>query len=129
MKEYFIISLVIFQFSCTSQQKPGNSMAPQLDKVRWNEKAVHPSIIWKWHYFEDLFNAKQYVNILDIDLNDTLIKVDIGFQEPALLPVHEIAEREKALVATNGNFFHTEEGGSVVFLRRMGLSSTHQEQT
>lgn len=119
-KQYFLISLVIFQFACTSQQKPGDSVVSPLNKIRWEEKVIHPSILWKRHYFEDLFKAKQYVNVLDIDLNDTLIKVDIGFQEPALLPVHEIAEREKAVVAVNGNFFHTEEGGSVCFFKKDG---------
>jgi exopolysaccharide biosynthesis protein len=120
MKKYFLISLAILQFCCTSQQKSNNSIAPQLNKMRWSKEVIHPSIVWKWHHFKNLFNAKQYVNVLDINLNDTLIKIDIGFQKPALLTTHEIAEREKGLVAINGNFFHTEEGGSVCFFKKDG---------
>jgi len=118
MKQYFFISLAIFQFSCTSQQKLNNSIEPQPNKMAWIEEIVHPSIVWKRHHFKNIFNAKQYINVLDIDLNDTLIKVDIGFQKPTLLTTHEIAEREKAVVAINGNFFHTEEGGSVCFFKK-----------
>jgi exopolysaccharide biosynthesis protein len=112
MKQYLVVSLAIFLFCCTTQQK--------LNKMKWKEEVIHPSIVWKHHHFNDLFNAKQYVNVLDIDLNDTSIKIDIGFQEPALLTTHEIAEREKAVAAVNGNFFHTEEGGSVCFFKKNG---------
>jgi exopolysaccharide biosynthesis protein len=120
MKQYFVVLLVISQFCCTTRQKPGSSVEPQLDKVKWIEEVIHPSIVWKHYHFEKLFNAKQYVNVLDIDLNDTLIRTDIGFQKTALLTTHEMAEREKAIVAVNGNFFHTEEGGSVCFFKKNG---------
>jgi exopolysaccharide biosynthesis protein len=120
MKQYFFIALLIFPFSCTSQERLNNSIVPQLNNVKWIEEVIQPSVVWKHHHFENLFNAKQYVNLLDIDLNDTLIKADIGFQEPALLTTHEIAEREKAIVAVNGNFFHTEEGGSVCYFKMDG---------
>lgn len=120
MKRYFLISIAVFQFCCTSQKKIDNPIAPQLNKIKWNEESIHPSVVWKWYHFENLFNAKQYVNVLDINLHDTLIRIDIGFQEPTLLTTHEIAEREKALVAINGNFFHTEEGGSVCFFKKNG---------
>lgn len=115
MKRYFIVWVVLLQFGCRTQQSLTNRAA-----VQWNEVVIHPSIVWKYHHFEKLFNAKQYVNVLDIDLNDTLIKLDIGFQKRALLPTHEIAEREHAIVAVNGNFFHTEEGGSVCFFKKDG---------
>lgn len=120
MKQYFLVSLVIFQFFCGSQKKLNKSIVPQLNKVSWREEVIHPSVVWKRRHFENLFNAKQYVNVLDIDLNDTLIKIDIGFQKPALVATHEIAEREKAVAAINGNFFHTEEGGSVCFFKKAG---------
>lgn len=120
MKQYFLIAIAIFQFSCASQQKPHDAIVPHLNQKIWKEEIIHPSIVWKHHYFENLFNAKQYVNVLDINLKDTSIKIDIGFQKPALLTTHEIAEREKAIVAVNGNFFHTEEGGSVCFFKKDG---------
>jgi len=86
----------------------------------WNTKQVQENITWRSRYFTNLFGSKQYINLLDIDLNDTSIKPFIAWQDTALLTTHEMAEREKAVAAVNGNFFHTKNGGSVCFLKING---------
>ena len=86
----------------------------------WNSKQVQENITWRSRYFTELFGSKQYINLLDIDLNDTSIKPFIAWQDTVLLTTHEMAEREKAVAAVNGNFFHTKNGGSVCFLKING---------
>jgi exopolysaccharide biosynthesis protein len=90
------------------------------DIADWNSKRVQENITWRSRYFTDLFGSKEYLNLLDIDLNDTSIKPFIAWQDTVLLTTHEMAEREKAVAAVNGNFFHTKNGGSVCFLKING---------
>lgn len=99
----------------------GFSQSQSISRVEdWHSKQVQENITWRSRYFEDLYGSKQYINLLDIDLNDTTIKPFIAWQDTVLLPTHEMAEREKAVAAVNGNFFHTKNGGSVCFLKING---------
>ena len=117
IKLLFASQLVALIFSaCTgfSQSQSINNIAD------WNSKQVRENITWRSRYFTDLFGSKQYINLLDIDLDDTTIKPFIAWQDTVLLTTHEMAEREKAVAAVNGNFFHTKNGGSVCFLKING---------
>jgi exopolysaccharide biosynthesis protein len=99
----------------------GFSQSQSINNIEdWNSKQVQENITWRSRYFKDLFGSKQYINLLDIDLNDTSIKPFIAWQDTVLLTTHEMAEREKAVAAVNGNFFHTKNGGSVCFLKING---------
>jgi exopolysaccharide biosynthesis protein len=116
-KVLFAWQLAVLIFTaCTgfSQSQSINNIAD------WNSKQVQENITWQSRYFKDLFGSKQYINLLDIDLNDTSIKPFIAWQDTVLLTTHEMAEREKAVAAVNGNFFHTKNGGSVCFLKING---------
>jgi exopolysaccharide biosynthesis protein len=116
-KVLFAWQLAVLIFTaCTgfSQSQSINNIAD------WNSKQVQENITWRSCYFTDLFGSKQYINLLDIDLNDTSIKPFIAWQDTVLLTTHEMAEREKAVAAVNGNFFHTKNGGSVCFLKING---------
>jgi exopolysaccharide biosynthesis protein len=99
----------------------GFSQGQSINKIAdWNSKQVQENITWRSRYFTDLFGSKEFINLLDIDLNDTSIKPFIAWQDTVLLTTHEMAEREKAVAAVNGNFFHTKNGGSVCFLKING---------
>lgn len=120
-KKLFLLRIVtgltfLMLSSCANLSK-NKSISKTAD---WNSKQVQKNITWRSRYFKDLFGSKQFINLLDINLNDTSIKPFIAWQDTTLLTTHEMAERENAVVAVNGNFFHTKEGGSVCFLKING---------
>jgi len=107
-------ALMFSACTCFSQNQSISKIAD------WNSKQVQENITWRSRYFTDLYGSKQFINLLDIDLNDTSIKPFIAWQDTVLLTTHAMAEREKAVAAVNGNFFHTKNGGSVCFLKING---------
>ncbi len=78
------------------------------------------SITWLHAAFPRLFDTIENINVLDVNLNDAALYPDLIFQPSLLSPTHEMAGRENAVVAVNGNFFHMKEGGSVCFLKAGG---------
>lgn len=112
-----IVEAILIMLSSCSNATKKQSINKRTD---WDSKQVHKSITWRSRYFKNVFGSKEYINILDIDLNDTAIQPFIAYQDSILLPTHVMAEREKGIVAVNGNFFHTENGGSVCFLKVNG---------
>lgn len=69
---------------------------------------IAPSVSWK---------RFQFVNLLDVDLKDSSVMLDIAFSDSILVKTSELAAKVDAIAAVNGNFFHTEEGGSVCFFK------------
>lgn len=86
----------------------------------WDSKQIHKNMLWRSRHFDNLYGNSQYINLLDIELKDAYLYTSVAYQDSLLLPTHEMAQRENALAAINGNFFHTEEGGSVCYLKVNG---------
>ena len=102
------------------QNIPSGSIAKTkalLTNAPWKTERIHPGLVWKYHHFSALFGSRQSINVLEIDLNNPSLQIQIAYRDTALLPTSELATQAGALAAVNGNFFHTEEGGSVCFLK------------
>jgi len=109
------LSVVII--SCTPTRNPGHRDLHTLNTVSWEVTRLDPAVTWRHSSFLTLFDTIENINILDIDLNDSGIHPTILYQDTLLSPTHEIAEKENALAAVNGNFFHMQRGGSVCYLK------------
>ncbi|MEO9021324.1 MAG: phosphodiester glycosidase family protein [Ginsengibacter sp.] len=105
----FIIGFLFFLSSCSTFQKQLNS--------NWTKKEVRSGIHLYYRHFPSLFNAPQYVNVLDIDLRDTSLKLEIAFSDSLLIKTSDFGRSNKAIAGVNGNFFNTHKGGSVCFLK------------
>ena len=83
------------------------------------ETKVSEDITWKKLQFDNLFDAKQFITVIEVDLNGN-VEVDIPFLNEGFKRTSAAAEELKADAAVNGSFFNTKTGGSVVFLRKDG---------
>jgi exopolysaccharide biosynthesis protein len=95
-----------------------NQVEEQIRNGRWEIHIINKGAIWKYHHFDDLFNSKQSINILDIDLNNDKVVINIPHIGSGFLKTSAMAEQAGAFAAVNGSFFNTKIGGSVVFFRK-----------
>lgn len=103
------ICFLFFISACSTFRRPLNS--------NWAKKDIRPNVQWYCRHFPSLFNSPEYVNVLDINLSDTSLKLKIAFSDSLLIKTSEFGKRNKAIAGTNGNFFNTHKGGSVCFLK------------
>lgn len=103
--------------ACTTTRNPGHYDIRTLKTATWEVTRLDPAVTWRHASFPTLFDTIENINILDIDLNDPGIRPAVLYQDSLLSPTHELAEKENALAAVNGNFFHMQTGGSVCYLK------------
>ena len=114
--------MLLFLF-CASRCAP--VLTPEQDAIRsvsWRQHRVHPAVVWKYHHFQNLFDSKQSVTVLDIDLDEVIVRVehlDSGFFHTSAR-----AQQSGSIAAVNGSFFDTKKGGSVVFFQKDGAVLT-----
>ena len=107
-----LIILLLFLSSCASLNKSPVAKAP------WKAQEVAPGIVWKYHHFDDLFEAKQSVTVFDVDLSK--VNVAIRYVKSGFIKTSEAASAAGAAAAINGSFFNTKVGGSVVYFSYKG---------
>jgi exopolysaccharide biosynthesis protein len=117
---HFIFLLVLFVVqACSPALTPEDK---QISRAAWVSEKVSPGVQWKYHHFEDLFNARQSVTVLRVDLKSVSARVehlDSGF-----FLTSTRAYEADAVAAVNGSFFNTKRGGSVVFFQKEGVVIT-----
>lgn len=96
------------------------SLADLLQKTEWEAQTVSSGMIWKKYQFDKIFDSRQYVNMFDVDLNQSDIKIDIPHVSSGFLKTSEAAEKGNATLAFNGSYFDTSVGGSTVFFKHAG---------
>ena len=117
---HFVLLFVLFVAQACSP-----ALTPEANEIRraaWKRETVTPGVQWKYHHFADLFDSKQSVTVLKIDLNSVSARVehlDSGF-----FLTSRRAHEAGAAAAVNGSFFNTKRGGSVVFFQKEGVVIT-----
>ncbi len=116
---FFVMALLIA--GCSTMQKQVRS--------GWATKEVSPGVQLSHKYFSSLFHAPENINMINIDLADTTLKISIAYNDSLLEAVSEFGKADNAIAAVNGNFFNTHIGGSVCFLKVDGrvVNHTHDE--
>lgn len=87
-----------------------------LEAANWENRTVAEGVIWKSFQFNNLYEAKQFITILEVDLAKEAI-IELPFVRTGFLKTSEAALANNALVAFNGSYFNTTSGGSTVFLK------------
>ena len=122
-----ILSCVILLFSCSeddasvldelpSTEKP-ETVAEQLGSAQWEINEVGQQVAWKCYHFDDLFNSNQSITVFEINRVSDKVTVKIPYVESGFLKTIDAAIQKQALVAINGSYFDTKEGGSTVFFK------------
>lgn len=99
------------------QQTDPKTPAEKIANADWEIYEVSDEITWKYEHFEDLFDSKQSVTVLEVDLFSDDVKVVLPHVGSGFIKTSETAEKSGASAAINGSFFDTKIGGSVVFLK------------
>lgn len=119
--------LLFLVFSCTEKgdgtqlpydysQVEKDNLKDVLAKADWKTKVVSDGVMWKYYQFPQIFESRQYLNVLEIDLTKGL-KIEIPYVKSGFLKTSEAAVSKNALVAFNGSYFNTTTGGSTVFFK------------
>lgn len=96
-----------------------SSVIKQVRASDWSVEEISKDVTVKQFHFDSLFGSKQFITLMDINLNGN-VAVDIPFVTEGFVKTSEFAEKGNAIVAVNGSFFDTKIGGSTVFLRSNG---------
>jgi exopolysaccharide biosynthesis protein len=84
-------------------------------------RKVAPGIKHKHFWFEkSLFGANQNINILEVKLNHRN-SLEFAYEPTLLKPTSQFGTENQAIAAVNGNFFNMKQGGSVDYVRTMGI--------
>ncbi|HLW50287.1 MAG TPA: phosphodiester glycosidase family protein [Sphingobacteriaceae bacterium] len=83
----------------------------------WISENIHPGLIWKKAHFQNLFDSRQMVNYLEIDLNNPEINVAFDGVPTGFKRTSEFVKEAGALAGINATFFNTSTGGSVTLLK------------
>ena len=100
------------------QQEP-SALVQKLLKAKWKINQVSDEIIVKYHHFNDLFNSKQSITVIEVNLNKDVI-VDIPYVTSGFLKTSDAALATNAYAAINGSYFDTKVGGSTTFFKKDG---------
>lgn len=132
MKKNFLYSLMFLflVFSC-SKTEEGTQLPYDYSQIEdvdlkdlladaeWKTKEVGNGVIWKYYQFPQIFESKQYITIMEVDLSKGL-KIEIPYVKSGFLKTSEAATKNNALIAFNGSYFNTTTGGSTVFFKYDG---------
>lgn len=78
----------------------------------WNITLIKKGVTWKQAHFDNLFESKQEINLVEIDLKKYRKKIHIAADSKELKKTSQFATEAGALVAINGGFFDMKNGGS-----------------
>src|SRR5690606_10755737 len=111
----FLFTIGVFS---TVQGQTTESAIAKIANASWENQEVSPEITWKYHQFEDLFESKQSITVIEVDLSKGNIEVVLPHVESGFVATSEFGEQTNAMAAINGSFFNTKTGGSTVFLKQ-----------
>lgn len=96
-----------------------------LTKVVWCQDSISDGICFGQMQFKDLFESKQSVSVLQLDLSKHIFAKFI--YSDTNRNTSEMARDAGALAAINGSFFDMENGGSVQYLKSGGKSINYSK--
>ncbi|WP_185154335.1 phosphodiester glycosidase family protein [Fulvivirga sp. M361] len=112
---YFLNILLLFILPFRTGLAQEEINPALIDTDSWLTEQLTPGLTWKYKHFDSLFQSKQSINILEIDLAHSL-EMKVVYLDSGLQKTSVFGEQNDALAAINGTFFNIKEGGSVCLL-------------
>ncbi|MFD2573497.1 phosphodiester glycosidase family protein [Spirosoma soli] len=113
-KFLFLIVGVMISVTLYAQSIPDSV---QVAKANWRKTRVTRHIVWQEAHFDSLFQAKQNINLIVLKNRRRRPVMALASAGDSLKPTSWFGKRFGALVALNGTFFDTKNGGSVDFVK------------
>lgn len=114
MRTSFFAGAALLALAASAAAQPG-----VFNGTDWFERPVAEGVVWRYYQFENLFNSRQSISWLEVDLSNPLVAVEFPYlatglqRTSAMIP----AQQPAAVAGVNGNYFNTTSGGSVCFVR------------
>lgn len=89
----------------------------QVKRANWRTTRITRQVVWQEAHFDSLFGAKQNINLVVLKNRRRSPTVALASAGDSLKPTSWFGERFGALVALNGTFFDTKNGGSVDLIK------------
>ena len=127
MKRFLSTLSCFFVFYLTANAQV-NTDSLTLINARWVTTDLGQGLSWKYYHFnqKELFNANQYISILQTKLDNKNLTLAVGSTDVQILvgdtlrklkTTSNIAFENDAFAAVNGGFFNTKKGGAVDFIK------------
>lgn len=113
---FFLFFIGLF-ISNTNYAYSQNQDSITITNHAWQLKKIKEGVIWKKGSFENLFNSKQEINYIEVDLKKHLKNLNLAADSKKLIKTSLFAKDNDAIVAINGGFFDMKNGGSVDYIR------------
>lgn len=94
--------------------------AQKVADANWQVAHLSDAVVWKYYHFNDLFSSNQFISVLQVNLEETGLKIDIPYVKSGFLKTSDAAINTRATAAINGSYFNTTKGGSTVFFKKNG---------
>lgn len=105
-------------------QSAGIATQHDIDKAlarkQWQTEKITRGMRWKYYHGNDLFNSRQSINVLDINLRKAGIALSFAYSDSTRIHTSTFAKDQTAIAAINGSYFDVKNGGSVNFFRTGG---------
>lgn len=96
-------------------QTPADSAL--LAGVSWHKEQIQLGLLWKKAHIDGLFDSKQSINLLEIDLSVPQRRIAFAGLADGLQLTSTFAAEASAQAAINATFFDMKNGGSTTFLK------------
>jgi len=113
---FFITGYLLF-LTGFSFDNDVHTLAPDFELTWQHEEEIAKCVTWKYYYGEDLFQSKQSINLIDVDLSCADVTASFAWSDSLLVKTSTFGEQDSAIAAINGTFFNMERGGTVVFFK------------
>lgn len=111
------VLLIIFGFWRIASYAQPTPDSIQVKKANWRTTRITRQVVWQEAHFDSLFGAKQNINLVVLKNRRRSPTVALASAGDSLKPTSWFGERSGALVALNGTFFDTKNGGSVDLIK------------
>lgn len=113
---YFFL-MVLSLLAITFKSHAQNQDSILFTHTKWNTQAIKKGINWKQANIKGLFNSRQEINIIEIDLSKHRKKIRLAALQDSRKKTSALAQQNNAIVAINGGFFDMKNGGAVDFIK------------
>lgn len=108
------LALILFKIDSNAQNTDSITFVNQ----EWQDSLLRKGIVWKKAHFQNLFNSKQMVNIIEIELTPKNLKT-LGLEglPNSRKKTSALSDSLGAIAAINGGFFDMKNGGAVDYIK------------
>src|SRR5690606_19832609 len=78
----------------------------------WEQQTLKDGVVWRSSRINDLFQSKQTIQVLEVDLNNPGVRIALAGVSTGLQLTSVFAREAGAAAAVNASFFNMKEGGS-----------------